>query len=222
MPAARIHPDNGHAPSSALPGIDMERTLQVLEIDNAAFIRILRGFHAYHQDIVEKLRRARADSDLELMRQLAHGLKGSAANIGAAELSTAAQAIEEACTGEFVADDGPTHLEGLIDDVAAALNQVLSSIERVAKSGPEPMTALESDEAGLSLDALLHRLVEAIERSDPKQIMEVMPAIRQMAQQLGPLDPSSLKLLEKQLARYDYDDALETIQKITKRWQDAP
>jgi two-component system sensor histidine kinase/response regulator len=217
LPAARISPDNGYAPSPALPGIDMERTLQMLEIDNAAFIRILRGFHAHNQDIVEKLKLAREDSDLELMRQLSHGLKGSAANIGAAELSAAAQAIEEACTGEFAADAGPTHLEGLIDDVAAALNQVLSSIQRVANSGSDRTTALESDEADLSLDALLLRLAEAIDRSDPEQIMELLPAIRQMAHQRGPLDPSSLKLLEKQLARYDYDDALETIQKFTKR-----
>jgi two-component system, sensor histidine kinase and response regulator len=217
LPAARIPPDHGDAPCPALPGIDMKRTLQVLEIDHAAFIRILRGFHAHNQDIVEKLRLAEADSDFESMRQLTHGLKGSAANIGAPELSGAAQAVEEACTDEFVADAGPTHLKGLIDDVAAALNQVFSSIQKVATSGPEPVTALESAETGLSLDALLHRLVDAIDRSDPEQIGELMPAIRQMAHQGGPLDPSRLKLLEKQLARYDYDDALETIRQITKK-----
>jgi two-component system sensor histidine kinase/response regulator len=216
-PAGGISTDNGNALPSTLPGIDMERTLQVLEIDSAAFLRILGGFRAHNYDLVEKLRHARADNDLELMRQLAHGLKGSAANIGAAELSAAAGAIEDTCTGEVIADAGPPHLEGLIDNVAAALNQVLASIQKVAKSESDHMTAPESAEAGLALDALLARLVEAIDRADPEQIRTLMPAIRQKVHQGGLLDPSSLKLLEKQLARYDYDEALETIQKITKR-----
>ena len=217
LPATGTSTDNGHALPPTLPGIDIGRTLQALEIDGPTFIRILGGFRAYNQDMVEKLRHARTDNDMELMRQLAHGLKGSAANIGAAELSAAAHALEDACAGKVAVDTGSPHIEGLINDVAAALNQVLASIQMVVKSQSDHRAAPDSAETCLALDALLARLVEAIDRADPEQIMTLMPAIRQKAGQGGQLEPSSLNVLEKQLARYDYDEALETIQRITEK-----
>ena len=129
----------------------------------------------------QQLRQAFSVNDPERISQLAHGLKGSAANIGATELSMAANALEEACREDFSADVAPSRLEGLIANVASALNQVLESIQSLEAPGPAMRPNRLSAETGLPVEALLAQLAEAIDRADPEQIMDIMPAVRQQA-----------------------------------------
>ncbi len=203
----------------ALPGIDIGRTLKALEIDGPTFMRILKGFEAHHRPMGEKLREAFAANDVEQIRQIAHALKGSGANIGAAALSVAAASLEDACSGEPPASP---HLGELIDAVVAALDQVLASIQTLetAKSAPEAVSV--SPEACLSLDELLQELADAVDRADPEHIMKLMPAIEQQAGSCQQIDRCALKTLETQIARYDYDEALETIRKLSKKGQKVP
>jgi hypothetical protein len=72
-----------------------------------------------------------------------------------------------------------------------------------------------------SLDSLLRRLAEAIDRADPEQVMAVMPSIRRQAAG-QPIDTAALDMLEAQVNRYDYDQALETIKKICNASQGVP
>ena len=148
------------------------------------------------------------------MLQLAHSLKGSAANIGAAELRRAAHALEEACRRDSSAEVDPSRLEGLIAGVVSALDQVLESIQMLEKSGTSDAAEPISAETGLPVDALLKQLAEAIERADPAPIMEIMPALRQQAARCGRIDQFRLNTLEDQVNRYDYDQAMETIRTI--------
>ncbi|WP_083453388.1 response regulator [Desulfatitalea tepidiphila] len=204
---------------AALPGIDIGRTLKALEIDGPTFMRILKGFEAHHRPMGEKLREAFAASDVEQIRQVAHALKGSGANIGAAALSAAAASLEEASSGESPA---PQHLGKLIDAVVAALDQVLTSIQTLESAKPAPEAVSASPEACLSLEELLQELAGAVDRADPEHIMKLMPAIEQQAGSCQQMDRCSLKTLETQLARYDYDEALETIRKLSKKGQKVP
>jgi len=165
------------------------------------------------------LREAFAASDVEQIRQVAHALKGSGANIGAAALSAAAASLEEASSGESPA---PQHLGKLIDAVVAALDQVLTSIQTLESAKPAPEAVSASPEACLSLEELLQELAGAVDRADPEHIMKLMPAIEQQAGSCQQMDRCSLKTLETQLARYDYDEALETIRKLSKKGQKVP
>jgi two-component system sensor histidine kinase/response regulator len=205
-----------------LPGIDIARTREALNIDGPTLTRILVGFREDNRDTLIKMRQASAGNDPETMRQLAHGLKGSAANIGADQLYMAVHALEAACDEEASPDAWPADLEDLMVSVASALNQVLDSIQSLVASGTGEPSRRASGDTGLSLDALLTRLAAAIERSDPQQVLEAMPAVRQQAAEYGHIDPSHLHSLEEQVRRYDYDQALETIGQIRKRIQDVP
>ncbi|MFZ1986240.1 MAG: response regulator [Desulfatitalea sp.] len=202
---------------AGLPGIDIRQTLAALNLDKATFTRILTGFLADNRDTVEKLKQASADCDLETMRQLAHSLKGSAANIGANDLRSAANAFEDESLEGFLTDAQRSRLEGLIQNVASALNQVLQSIRSLEAPVPAEPTGQASAENGLAFDALLARLVQAIDRADPEQIAAVMPAFRQQAARSRQMDPSTLASLEAQIGRYDYDQALETLRKINRK-----
>ena len=208
---------NGHQLPDELPGIGIARTLQALDIDGATFTHILEGFGADNQGMAEKLRRACAAEDLDVMNRLAHGLKGSAANIGATGLSAAAHSLEEACGGDVAAGARSSQIARLVDDVTAALDQVLASIRTVASSEAGDARLPIAGESGLSIDTLLTQLSEAIDRADPARIMEIVPAVRQQAEREGQIPLSSLDALETQLGRYDYDQALETIRKMSNR-----
>ena len=199
-----------------LPGIDIAQTRAALDLDGPTLTRILIGFHADNRETGQKLRQAFTANDPEQMLHLAHGLKGSAANIGAADLKMTAHALEEACHRDSSTDVDPSRLEGLIANVVSALDQVLESIQRLEESGAGDAAESASAETGLPVVTLLKQLAEAIDRADPESIMEIMPALRQQADRWGHIDPFSLKTLEDQVNRYDYDQAMETIRKISK------
>lgn len=202
-----------------LPGIDIGRILGQMNIAGPAFRHILDGFLADNLDTVGKIRQTFADRDAELMGQLAHGLKGSAANIGATELSMAAQALEDACRQDGSWDGDSSGLEGRIAALESALSRVLESIQSLQEPGAIGAAVQKPTGTCLSLDALLTELTDAIERADPEQVMKIMPDIRQQAAQCGYISASDLKKLENQINLYDYDPALETIRKIRKHAQ---
>ena len=214
--------EKGDLLTAKLPGIDIAQTQAALHLDGPTFSRILIGFRADNRETSQQLRQALTCNDPERISQLAHGLKGSAANIGAAELNRTAQALEDACHTDFSTDVQPAHLDDLIASVASALDQVLESIQSLEESGTSDAAEPLSAETVPPVDTLLQQLAEAIDRADPEQIMEIMPAVRQQAAQCGHIDPFRLKTLADQVNRYDYDQALETIRNIRKRRQGAP
>ncbi|BBO66220.1 hypothetical protein DSCA_01500 [Desulfosarcina alkanivorans] len=199
---------------SRLPGIDIARARETLDLDGPTLRRILIGFGADNRDTAGEMNRALTGNDLEMMRQLAHGLKGSAANIGAHRLHQAAGALETACDGIPATDVRPSHLEGLVAGVSASLNQVLESIASLTETGPGDALPEASAETGMPLDDLLARLADAIDRADPEAILKTMPAVRQHHAGGEGVDATDLDTLEQQVRRYDYDQALETIRRI--------
>jgi two-component system, sensor histidine kinase and response regulator len=102
------------------------------------------------------------------------------------------------------------------------LNQVLESIQSLEEPALSDTPAKVSAEPGFEFDTLLAQLAEAIDRADPEQVMKTMPAVRQQAARCKHIDPFSLKKLEDQVNRYEYDQALETIRKISKNRQGVP
>ena len=198
----------------ALPGLAIKATLSSLNIDGATMARIMVGFSEDNRQTGQRLRQALANKDLDILRQLAHSIKGSSANIGADQLSKAAYSLEDACRKADAANEGHGALGPLIDNVIAALNQVLQSIGTLALpvsdadvSG-EPMTAE-------SLESLMAALGDAIEKADPQAIETCWPPFKQKARQSGWVDPILVSAMEAQIERYDYEQALESIRKIT-------
>jgi two-component system, sensor histidine kinase and response regulator len=206
-----------HGLPDSLPGLDIKDTLAALNIDGATLARIMSGFLADNRQTVDHLQAALADRDLDSLRQLAHSLKGSSANIGANGLSTAAHALEDACRQPALGDGALSGLKPLIENVATALDPVLQSIHTLEATVPDEKAPPDSAGTGQPLDMLLTELTDAIDRADPEQIAALMPTVRQQATRTGQVDPSALASLETQIERYDYDQALETIRKINRK-----
>jgi HPt (histidine-containing phosphotransfer) domain-containing protein len=179
----------------------------------------MNGFRADNRDTVEKIKRAFAGQDWGKIVELAHGLKGSAANIGASDLSAAAQALEAACREDNAPDMASPGLATLLDQVESELNRVSESIASLAASAPSPTAEPVLAESDLKLDALMAKLAAAVDRADPQDVLTYLPMVKEQVAANQKVDPLSIQTLETQINRYDYDQAMQTIRKICETGQ---
>ena len=203
-------PDDGLP--DGLPGLTIKDTLSSLSIDGATLVRIMAGFSEDNRQTGARLRQALADGDSDALRQLAHSIKGSSANIGAHALSQAARSLEDACREAEAADDDQAAWYPLIENLIGALDQVLQSIDTLtahfyADVSGEPVAAE-------SLENLSAALADALDTADPQAIEAIWPMFKQAARQSAGIEPRLLSALEARIERYDYDQALEAIRNI--------
>ncbi len=203
-----------------LAEIDLGKPLAAMNMDGATVRRILLGFQSDNRETAGKIRKACAENDLDQVRQLAHSLKGSAASIGAEKLNEAAKALEMACRQNGASSGEPSDLDGRIAQLESALGKVLSSIQSLEDAGAGRTGPTAPAEACLPFNELLSELAEALEQADPEPIMKMMDALRQAAELCADIDGFSIRTLEEQVNRYDYDQAAETIRKIRQDGQE--
>ncbi len=191
-----------------LPGINIQEALSVLNIDKDVFKHILIGFLKNNKESANKLRNAFDGKDRESLVQLAHSLKGSAGNIGADKLYKAAQELEIAGR-----EGTPTLI--LVDIMETALNQVLDSLQLLADTSKTEILPCKKREEALSVDParvipVLKQLAYALNLAEPEEIKKHVEVVKEY------LDISILRNLENQVNDYEYDKALETINRILK------
>jgi PAS domain S-box-containing protein len=187
---------------SFLPGINIREALSAMAIDPDTFRRILLRFVKDNTDTLSQLKTALEREDWDALQQLAHRLNGSAANIGAAGLQAAAQALEIQC-----GQNAPS--ASLVHQLELALNQVLQSLQTltvatkiVPPEGPEHPIDPQS------LQLLLAQLANALEMAEPVVIETHLQVLRQH------LDTTQFQHLANQIGAYDYDEALNILKGI--------
>ena len=194
----------GYLPAK-IPGIDIQKALNNLRLDNDTFKRILKGFLRNNQDTRNKIRDAFDKNDWATLLLLAHNLKGSGANIGAGNLHRTVEALEKACKDKKTAGV----ISPLVDSVETALNQVLGSIQALVETPTiDPLSGKKSGMDSAQLKPALERLADALELADPEKINEHAKAVK------GHLDVSNFQNIGKLINNYDYDEALEVLNKI--------
>jgi two-component system, sensor histidine kinase and response regulator len=95
------------------------------------YVSMLRMFVANHEPTVDKLRAALGRGDLDEVRVVAHGLRGTAATLGARDVSRAAAMVEQAC-----GDARPqAEVEALAGELASKLTDLRAGL---ASALPQP------------------------------------------------------------------------------------
>jgi len=189
-----------------LPGINIEDALRSLNIDKDIFKGILIKFLESNKDTMSKIRSAVESKDWESLMQLAHSLKGSSANIGANELQEAAYELEKA-SRDGAAVKPPALF--LIEKVEDALKQVQESLQSlVDTSEVESPKEISADPE--ELRPLLKQLAEALDLAEPEKIKKHMEALKEH------LNTSVFHDLENLINNYDYEKALNLLEKISK------
>ncbi|MCX7173241.1 MAG: PAS domain S-box protein [Proteobacteria bacterium] len=186
-----------------VPGLEVERGLKLIRGNRMKYRRVLALFDISHAQDAVRLSKSLASGDRPAIRQLVHGLKGSAGMIGAMRVSEMAAAIQTACDrGEdleriedlcaALMEDLRTLVEGIHHGIAeeevpavagdvGRIDTVLIRLETLLDAGDLAASDLARTEAAL-LRATLgdggERLLQCIERFDYEEALAVLRACR--------------------------------------------
>jgi PAS domain S-box-containing protein len=112
-----------------VPGIDLQRALGTLE--SVVLLRkLLSSFRRENLSLLEDLGAALATGDQELARRLVHTVKGVGGNLGARELSGAAQALEP-----LLKEQASPERDRALEEFAARLGEVFDSVVMLEAQG---------------------------------------------------------------------------------------
>ncbi len=193
---------------AAIPGVDAEQGLKVLNGHLAAYLRLLRRYAADHADDMDRLRERMSQGDRDEARRLAHTLKGSSGNLGATGVQRLAAELETA-----IKDNRDTGvIEGLINILESELQRLAAAIRAAL---PEDHAAPDAGEADWTavrqvLSELEPLLVASSIQSN--QLVETHAVLLKTA--LGSLGTELVKRVEDFL----YPEALETMRRARNEY----
>ena len=81
---------------SSLPGIDVASGLSRVVGNKKLYLKLLRYMAAESPSTKEQLSAAIKEDNVNLVREIAHSLKGAAANLSATDVAVAAECLEKA------------------------------------------------------------------------------------------------------------------------------
>ena len=190
----------------ALPGINVTAGLATTQGKRKLYRKLLIKFRDSEADFVEQFREAQTSNDPEAATRCAHTLKGVAGNIGATDVQKAARELESACKKNMAAEK----IDRLLENVVSALSPVLTglaALEQDESKTPVQVKAVDSEKLK-SLTGKLRALLEDDDTDATEMIeeLEELPGIQAHA--------SALKQLSKAIGRYDFEQALEELNKL--------
>jgi len=124
----------GDEPGARLPASALDaQVMEALRTDvgDVQFMTVMQLFGRELQQRVLDLERTSSAGDLEALRSLAHGVKGSAAMFGASAVAVAARRLEDACRDP----DGREQAQALTRVLLDAIRPLAESIRKLIESG---------------------------------------------------------------------------------------
>ncbi len=187
---------------TAIPGLNAELGIKVLNGHLATYQRLLRRFALDHSNDIIRLRKHLSQGNRDEARRLAHTLKGSSGNLGATEVQGLAAELETAIkTGGDAAQ-----IERLASATEAGLQRLMAGILTVL---PEEAAAPYTGAVDWTVvRQILAELETALAASSiqANQLIETHSALLKTA--LG----QPAEELEQMIERFLYPEALATLQ----------
>lgn len=186
-----------------LPGIDVKAGMATMANKLSLYTRMLIKFRDGQGRFAELFASARTDSDPSAATRAAHTLKGTAGNIGAKGLQSAAAALEHACKEGRPQDE----IEILLSRTLAELETVMAGLRRMA-GGEAPVAPAISD---AEVRAALGRLAALLEDSD-SEASDLLEAL--LPKLAGAALATALQPVAKAIDDCDLDEALARLGKV--------
>ena len=190
-----------------ISGIHTATGLQYLNGNLAGYLRLLAKFRLNQGESVTAIRTALAAQDWPTAERLAHTLKGVAATIGANTLCQQAGALEAALRNRTDAGQMQPHLQ----ETAAQLASICTALDQVLprQTPLHPLTTTETATAITHRNALLRQAFRQLMMFDAA-VDETMALLR--THHLTPTTLGWMTQLEQQIAHYDFENAVKTLQ----------
>lgn len=194
-----------------IPEINLDLILNRIGGNTGLLRRILRSFLEQFSDVEEKLNRYLAQDDAEQVRQLIHNIKGTAGNIGAETLFSAARNFE------YHLDSNPALKSGSRDVFMESHRRVISSLKSLNFNQPsDEASHLEADRPlDINKITVVLRNMELHLKKSDSRVRHLLPSLRALLS--GPLLASELERLDRAIYRFDSDQARECLQDISNR-----
>jgi two-component system sensor histidine kinase/response regulator len=194
----------------AIPGLEVARPLSVLHGNVAKYLGLLRQFIAAHAGDMARVMECLAARDTAAARQVAHGLKGVAATLGAMRLSEQARQLESQLRENGDAD------AVLADTIAAGILQLQGALAMLPDPAAEADTAGDADgstkasvdPAQLAPLVAELRVLLAASNTRAAQLLETHEALLRAA--FG----SQFKVIRQQVDQFDFDAALSVLEQL--------
>jgi two-component system sensor histidine kinase/response regulator len=200
-------------PAPWLEGVDVPEALQRLGLEFDSLRRLLVRFADTQGPTLDGLRAAVAAEDAALAARHAHTIGGSAGNLGASDLRTAAKALEQA------ARDGRTDLQGLLADVeerAAIAFRSIDALRGEVRATAPPEAARPFDVA--TARAALERLRVAL---GDFEIAAVTAALAEVSRLVMPeITATDLVRLRDRVDGIEYDEATVIATRLLEQLDD--
>ncbi len=187
---------------AALPGIDVQQAMDDMSLGAAVLVKIFKVFYNNNLQTADKISEAYEQNDFNALMEISHSIKGSSANIGAAELSEAARLLEDAGRNGYAKEE-------MVSEVLRNLSVVLNSISGVIDTPPVENKDVDKKDVAKALKGLY----EAIDLSNPDSIIEAFKSLSHITGY-----ENLIKELEERLESYDYDEGMEIMQQIAAKY----
>ena len=194
-----------------VPGLDLDRGLAVLRGNAGKYLELLQRFVATHATDMARLREHLEANDRQSAQRIAHTLKGTAATLGADQLSALSRRVEEALAAEAASGSRRDALREAMDAVTAAFDTLAAALPRCSDDALHADAATKLDPQALRL--LLEALHTRTAQSDVAAIDLFQRRAAALRESLGP--PGAT--LEHQLLAFDFEAAHQTLQELLGR-----
>jgi len=192
----------------AIPGLDTELGLKMLNGRLPAYLRLLRRYAVDHADDIARLRNGMARGERDVAMRLAHTLKGASGTLGVtsiqhlvAELEAAIQDGRDAAEIERLTGGLETELQRLVAAICAALPE-------------EPVAPCAVEVDWLAVRQLLADLEPLLAASSMRanRVIETRAALLHAA--FGPLGAE----LAQQIEHFLYPEAMSTLKRVLEKF----
>ncbi len=197
-----------------LPGIDLSWGLKRVGGNKKLFVKLLKDFANNHADCCDELQKLLAEDAVEEVHRLVHTIHGVAGNIGARELQKSAQMLESYIRKE--SDHIKNNLP-LAEDFCKQKKIVfdgLNTLDQVLDNSEEDDSQASVTTKELSM--VIQQLQNLLSQGDS----EALSVLKLLQGEIHTLEEnnnnSSFIQLEQQISDYEYDEALDTLNQISK------
>lgn len=197
-----------------IPGVDLESALRRLSGDRELIDNLLHDFQQHYGDVVERIRDALAQADIELAQRIAHTLKGVAGNIGATEVYAGASAVESAIR-KFEQD----RLGELLDNLQASLQIVLAGIliaQPQVVGDPTPMSSPTLTRAAIDTHQVAQTIAQLNDllKSNNLGAKRLLGTLRELLAETATIQP--IGELEAYVNKLDFKAATAVLASISQ------
>ena len=127
-PPPTLDPAEWRQRLAAIPGLDIERGLELVRGSPTKHARVLTLFIDSHAGDATRLAAGLAANDLGALKELAHTLKGSAGSVGALQVSAAAATLHSALRANAGREEIDAHCTALIAELTLLIGRIRSAL----------------------------------------------------------------------------------------------